>query len=100
MKINLAKQMVWGGEPVRRSPEDDAPILTLKMVLVGCLGMMRVDNGEGAIQAFVLGCDIQDAESEFEPKAEELILLRKAVEQNAMNYRTFVVGQVLLMLQD
>lgn len=73
--------------------------LTYNHVLLNCLGSMKTENGKQAIDVYGLGVVLATKTGDIGISVEDLLLLRKAVEQNTPNYFTVVLGQTLSYLQ-
>lgn len=72
--------------------------LTHKMVLLNCLGSARSTNGTDAIRLYALGVRLYEARGEIELDNDELVAIKRAVEQNAPAYILMIQGQVLQWL--
>jgi hypothetical protein len=72
--------------------------ISRRTALLNCLGSMKTENGKEAIEVFKLGSAIAEKTETDKAtgiSAENLILLKKAVEQNKPEYFTMIQGQLL-----
>jgi hypothetical protein len=90
----------FSGDPIPEQPNsENKAVLTYKTVILNMLGSMKPDDGKEAIQVSVLGTHIWKQGEAFEVDQADLILLKKAVEQNAPGYIALVIGQVFGYLE-
>jgi hypothetical protein len=69
--------------------------MTYKDALLNCLGTITPENGKESINAYRLACDIMTKEGDFGVSVEDLLLLKKSVEQNNAKFGIIIQGQIL-----
>lgn len=74
-------------------------IITRKTILLNCLGSSKPENGKEAITIYVLGTRLYEAEHEIDLDANELSVIKRAIDQNIPGYIPMIQGQVLQWLE-
>ena len=74
--------------------------LTHRIAILNCLGSMQTESGMDAIRVYTLGTRLYAAPAEdaFEVSADDMGLIRSAVEQNKPTYVPYIQGQLLTYL--
>jgi len=81
--------------------KDDKDVeFTYKIGLLNCLGSIKAADGKESVQVWKLGVALAGAENgDIVITAEELLLLKKGVEQNNPGYFPVVQGQLFEYLE-
>ena len=72
---------------------------TIKTAILNCLGAKKAISGQESIGIYKLGIRLFDIE-ETQIDANELLLLKIAVEENAPGYTSIIQAQLLLFLEE
>ena len=91
----------FNGEPITVAEQGSElnRNFTVKTALLNCLGSMKAEDGKQSIVIYNLGTRIYQHEN-VNLDADELMLLKKALEQNVPMYTSLILGQLNLKLEE
>jgi hypothetical protein len=101
MVINQEAEMKLIGIDQALTSFDGTPIpitgetmLTRRIALLNCLGSTKPENGKEAVEIWKLGVFLATAEEDVPVKVEDILLLKKSLEQNTPGYFPMILGQL------
>jgi len=98
MKINLSKTLkALNGNELKDS---SGKCLTLKDVILNCIGFLKGTSGEQNVQIWNLSIKIYNTEGEIELSEDEFNLIEKALDSNAPSYIPIIIGQAIKMVKE